>query len=466
MKLKIIKLFSVFVFFVIVSSMSSSDYDTDLLPATFHKNRRDALRGLMKDSSVALFFANPIRNRSNDIDFQYHQNPNFYYLTGLKETNAVLLVFKEEHVFDGVRTNELIFVDERNPKQELWIGKRLGTEGVKTKLGFTNVYANTSFAGFDCKFSKLNLVYAFDKAIDFSGKKDAGDLFSLIKTLDKKVEETKIKTKSFELEIMMNMLREIKQPEELVLLKKAIDISCKAHIELIKALEPGMHEYQAQAIVEYFFKQQGSEYPGYPSIVGGGENSCVLHYNTNRKQLNGEELLVVDAGAEYHAYTADITRTLPVDGKFSEQELAIYNIVLEAQTAGIKACKAGNKFWDPHYAATKIIKKRLKELGIIKKDEDYQKYFMHGTSHYLGLDVHDAGTFNILRANSVITVEPGIYIAEGSDCDKKWWNIGIRIEDDILITDAEPINLSISVPRTAKEIEELMKQKSVLNETK
>lgn len=454
------------VFFIFPQLLLAQQYDSDLLTPQFHKGRRDALRDLMKDSSVAVFYANPIRNRSNDIDFQYHQDPNFYYLTGLKETEAVLLVFKEEHVFDGVRTNELIFVAASNPKQELWIGKRLGIDGVIKKLGFVNVYANTTFVDFDCKFSKLNLVYTINKVIDFSDKEDIGNLFSLRKALDKKVEETKIKTKSFELEIMMNMLREIKQPEELVLLKKAIDISCKAHIELIKALEPGMYEYQAQAVVEYFFKKQGSEYPGYPSIVGGGENACVLHYNTNRKQLNGEELLVVDAGAEYHGYTADITRTLPVDGKFSEQELAIYNIVLEAQTAGIMACKAGNKFWDPHYAATKIIKKRLKELGIIKKDEDYQKYFMHGTSHYLGLDVHDAGTFNILRPNSIITVEPGIYIAEGSDCDKKWWNIGVRIEDDILITDAEPVNLSVSVPRTAKEIEELMKQKRVLNEIK
>ncbi|MES2838080.1 MAG: aminopeptidase P family protein [Bacteroidota bacterium] len=457
----------IFFLFLSTSFSFAQSYDNDLLPATFHKNRRDALRALLKDSSVAVFFANPVRNRANDVDFQYHQDPNFYYLTGLKETDAVLLVFKEEFIFKGQKTNELIFVAPKNPKYELWNGKRLGIDGVNKKLGFNSVYANTEFTDFDCKLSKLNLVYAINKPIDFTdNEEDAGDLFSIKKALDKKVADAKIKTKSFELEIMMDILREIKQPEELVLLKKAIDISCKAHIELMKTLEPGMHEYQAQAVVEYFFKNQGSEYTGYPSIVGGGENACVLHYNTNRKQLNGEELLVVDAGAEYHGYTADITRTLPVDGKFSEQELIIYNIVLEAQTAGIKACKAGNKFWDPHSATTKIIKKRLREIGLIKKDEDFQKYFMHGTSHYLGLDVHDAGTFNTLRPNTVITVEPGIYIPEGSDCDKKWWNIGVRIEDDILITETEPINLSVSVPRLAKEVEEMMKQKSLLNEIK
>jgi Xaa-Pro aminopeptidase len=192
--------------------------------------------------------------------------------------------------------------------------------------------------------------------------------------------------------------------------------------------------------------------------MGSGENSCVLHYTSNRKPLEKNDLLVSDIGAEYHGYTADVTRTLPVNGKFSEEQKIIYNIVLEAQKTGIQQCKKGNKFWDPHDAATKVIASQLIKLGIIDKAYKVKEYFMHGSSHYLGLDVHDAGLFGSLEAGNVITVEPGIYIPEGSNCDPKWWNIGVRIEDDILITETEPVILSAKAPREIVEIEQLMKE--------
>jgi Xaa-Pro aminopeptidase len=214
------------------------------------------------------------------------------------------------------------------------------------------------------------------------------------------------------------------------------------------------------------FKKDGSEYVGYPSIVGGGENSCILHYETNRKKLESGNLLVIDAGAEYHGYTADITRTLPVDGTFSPEEKAIYNIVLEAQEAGIKACKAGSEFRATHKAAVAVIQKRLLELGVIKDSNDFMKYFFHGTSHYLGLDVHDAGNYGRLAPGQIITVEPGIYIPAGSPCDKKWWNIGVRIEDDVLITTGEPEVLSGKLPKKAEEVEALMKEESLFNQIK
>jgi Xaa-Pro aminopeptidase len=256
----------------------------------------------------------------------------------------------------------------------------------------------------------------------------------------------------------MATLRQVKTTEELILLRKAIDMTCDGHNELMKALAPGMKEYQAQAIVEYMFKKGGSEYPGYPSILGGGENSCTLHYISNRKTLIGNNMLVCDAGAEYHGYTADVTRTMPVNGKFSPEERTIYNIVLEAQLAGINACKKGSDFRAPHKAAVAVIQKRLLELRIIKNPDDYMKYFFHGTSHYLGLDVHDAGIYGRLFPGNVITVEPGIYIPAGSDCDPKWWDIGVRIEDDVLIKDTEPEVLSACVPKTIEEIEALMKK--------
>ncbi|MBN8697278.1 MAG: aminopeptidase P N-terminal domain-containing protein [Bacteroidetes bacterium] len=444
---------------------SAQSYDNDLLTKDFHKGRRQALRKLMPDSSCVVFFTNPERQRANDTKYLYHQDPDFYYLTGLKEPNAVLLMFKEPQTFyDTIVTDEIIFVQDRNPTQEAWTGKILGKDGVKLQLGFDKVLLNSQFADFKIDFSKFQKVFHkefFDDVRD--DKEDRGDLYSLIKHFRLKTEYKRKNLDNFNLEGWMSTLREIKQPEEMVLMRKAIDITCMAHAEMIRALEPGMAEYQAQAVVEYMFKNMGAEYEGYNSIVGGGENSCILHYETNRKKLDGGDLLVVDAGAEYHGYTADVTRTMPMDGKFSEEEKAIYNLVLEAQEAGIKACKSGAEFRASHKAAVAVIQKGLKDLGIIKNSNDFMKYFFHGTSHYLGLDVHDAGNYGRLFPGNVITVEPGIYIPSGSDCDPKWWNIGVRIEDDILITNGEPEVLSGKLPKKVEEIEALMKEESLFN---
>lgn len=471
--LSAVLLLSAFLFAFTLHAQPDLRYDTDVLPKDFHKERREALRKLLPDNSVAVFFASPVRNRANDVSYLYHPDPNFYYLTGLTEPNAMLLIFKEEQKLnDTLSGNEFIFIQPRNPMMESWTGIRLGVQGVKEKLGFKNVLLNYQFTELKYDFTRLDKVYTLrihdDMRDDYM---DRGDLYSLVKTFrerttapaSREMNSSKALVDDFKLEQWMGALREIKSPEEMVLLRKAIIMTCEAHKELMRALEPGMTEYHSQAIIEYMFKKNGSEYPGYPSIVGGGENSCILHYETNRKKLEGKDLLVVDAGAEYHGYTADVTRTLPTDGKFSEEEKIIYNIVLEAQIEGIKACIKGNEFRAPHKAAVAIIQKRLMEQGIIKSPGDYMKYFFHGTSHYLGLDVHDAGTYGRLQPNSVITVEPGIYIPAGSDCDPKWWNIGIRIEDDILITDGTPENLSDCVPKTVEEIEALMKEISFFN---
>jgi Xaa-Pro aminopeptidase len=258
------------------------------------------------------------------------------------------------------------------------------------------------------------------------------------------------------LEMMMAQLRQVKSKEEIILLRKAIDITCQAQNELMKTITSEMTEYQSEALIEYIFKREGAEYTGFPSIQGSGENGCILHYNTNRRPLKNGGLLVSDVGAEYRGYTADVTRTIPPSGKFSKEERAIYELVLAAQNAGIDSAIAGNSFWSPHQIAKKIIADGLIELGIIKKRKEVTKYFMHGTSHYLGLDVHDAGLYKPLEAGNAITVEPGIYIAENSECDKKWWNIGVRIEDDILILEKGNENLSAKSPRTVEAIEAMM----------
>lgn len=431
-------------------------FDTDLLPANFHKERRQQLRELMPDSSVAIFFSSPIRNRSNDVDYEYHQDPNFYYLTGFKEPHSVVIIYKHQIEIKGLKTNEVIFVQPRDSKKELWLGKRLGVDGVKQLLGFNQVFPNTAFSETDTKIDGMNYTYFMPDKSDTRDTRSKSDLFDLKKHF---LTQTVRKTGDPKLGRFMAQLREIKTKEELVLMRKAIDITCKSQIELMKKLTPKMAEYQSEALVEYHFRNEGAEHAGFPSIHGSGGNSCILHYVSNRRMFEENDLLVSDIGAEYHGYTADVTRTLPVNGKYSKEQAIIYKLVLKAQSAGIDSCKAGNSFWIAGKVANKIIAKGLLELGIIKNESEVKKYFPHGTSHYLGLDVHDVGSYGKLTPGQIITVEPGIYIPADSDCDAKWWNIGVRIEDDILITSGKPENLSDCVPRTINEIETLMGKK-------
>ncbi len=436
-------------------------YEKDLLSTEFHAQRRQQLREALPDNGVAILFANPVRNRSNDVDYEYHQDPNFYYLTGFREPHSVVVIFKDVMQFDSISTNEIIFVQDRDPDAEIWNGRRLGVKSASKVLGIKTVKSNTDFAKFDLNLDKFDKVWYLRPQKDVRDNiRSTHDLFSLMATLDQKIKPLGKKASGSALWGKLAVLRQDKQREELMLMRKAIDMTCEAQHELMKALKPGMAEYQAEAIVEYVFKKNGAEHPGFPSILGGGENSCVLHYTSNRKPLEGGNLLVSDIGAEYHGYTADVTRTLPVDGTFSKEEKIIYNLVYEAQKAGIEACKPGARFWDPDTKAKAVIGAGLKKLGIIKNEFQVRKYFMHGTSHYLGLDVHDAGVYTDLKAGEVITVEPGIYIPEGSDCDPKWWNIGVRIEDDVLIVENGCEVLSDCVPKTIEEIEAIMKESS------
>jgi len=432
-------------------------YDTDLLSASFHDNRRRALRSLLPENSAAVFFANSVKNRSNDVDFEFHQNPNFYFLSGYNEPHGVLFIFKEQQDNGKERYNELIFVQPRDSSTELWVGKRLGVEGVQNRLAFKQAYTNDQFADFQLDLSRFDKVFIIpDNQEMADDTRDRGDRYSLKKHLKAKMDTTGRNINTVLLTEMMASLREVKLEEELVLLRKAIDITCTAHRKLMEDVKVGQSEYQAEALVEYVFKSSGAEYPGFPSIIGAGENTCVLHYTANRKKMVHNDLIVIDIGAEYHGYSADVTRTIPVNGKFTKEQMIIYNIVLEAQQAGIEACMPGNRFWAANQAATRVIIKRLFQLKLIENRQDYRNYFMHGTSHYLGLDVHDVGLFGNLTEGNVLTVEPGIYIPEGSPCDPKWWNIGVRIEDDVLITKSGYEVLSDCVPKSIREIEELM----------
>ena len=439
-------------------------YDNDLLPPSFHMERRKAVRTFMPEKTMAIYCSGKSMLRANDVDYEFHQDPNFYYLTGLNESNSILILFKNPILFENDTINELLLIKERNANAEVWVGKKLGVRGSEIILEIQKTFDIDKFNIENLDLSEIDSIFIHDNF------EVGNDLFPVnnkqlqLQKSDTKIKNSKkeIKANFSEIHKWMAKLREIKTKEEMYLLRKAISITCDAQTELMKVLKPEMKEYQAEAVVEAIFKLNGAEYPGYPSIVGAAENSCILHYTTNRKTMKGNHLLLSDVGAEYHGYTADVTRTIPVDGKYSEEEKIIYNIVLEAQNKAIEACKVGNPFYITNTIATTVVSQRLQELGIIKSPLGMRRYFMHGTSHYLGLDVHDPGTRGLFQPNTVITVEPGIYIKEGSPCDPKWWNIGVRIEDDILITNDEPENLSGCVPRTVDEIEALMKKKPLV----
>jgi Xaa-Pro aminopeptidase len=262
---------------------------------------------------------------------------------------------------------------------------------------------------------------------------------------------------TYRLEAIIDGLREVKGAEELDVLQRAIDITAEAHREALAAIEPGMYEYEVEALIEYVFHREGAEHTGFPSIVGSGENSVVLHYDTNRRRMERGDLVVMDIGAEYRSYSADVTRTVPVSGEFTDPQRALYGLVLKAQEAAIQAARVGATLSDLQAAASAVLASGLRQLGILRDPADLRRFFPHGVSHHLGLDVHDVTTYGPLRAGNVITVEPGIYIGTPEGVDEQWHNTGIRIEDDVLITEAGPVVLSAGAPKTEDEIEALMR---------
>ncbi len=458
----------------------TGDKPDDFLTAAFHKDRRAQLRSRLPANSVAVFFANAERNRSRDVDYPYHQDPDFYYLTGYREPHAVLFIFKEKQIAaDGTHYDEIIFVQPRNIAREIWNGRRLGDLQTKEMLGLEQAFNNTEFAKYKPDFSRFDQILFFDFRNDVRDDPDnPSDLYDLIAMFREKVNfpspqgSPRVKTEpeknnlnTMELNTIMNDLRGIKTPDEISLLRKAVAISCMGQNEVMKAMKPGLSEREIQGIHEFVFKKYQAEEVGYPSIVGGGHNGCILHYMENYKPaIDSKELVLMDLGAEYHGYTADITRTIPASGKFSSEQKAIYDLVLRAQEEAMKICKPGTSF-DDLKAATKItINKGLKDLGILSDENEPHMYYPHGCCHHIGLDVHDRGNYNTLQENMVITIEPGIYIPENASCDKRWWGIAVRIEDDFLITKNGYEHLSHLSPRTTEDIERLMKERSVLDE--
>ena len=449
---------------------SQENLPTDYLSKEFHKGRREAFRTMMPANSVAVIFSYPERFFSRDINYNFHQNPDLYYLTGYKEPDAVLLIFKEAQG-TGETYNEVFFVREKNAVREIWTGRRLGIEGSKSKLGISTVFNGKDFKDFAVDFKKFDKIIYDKIPTDIENNESGFDLFGLLQTFKTKAGITiEDKASLNKFADITNSLREIKTPEELVLMRKSVKLSCIAHNEVMKAVGPDMSENEADGIHAYIHRRYGAEGEGYPPIVGAGANGCILHYGENNSSKIDNQLLLMDVGSEYHGYSADVTRTIPANGKFTEEQKAIYQLVYDAQEAIFTICKEGTPLVDLNNKAKEVLAKGLLKLGIIKDPNDVKIYYPHGCSHFLGLDVHDKGNFkgpqSLLKENMIITVEPGIYIPANSNCDKKWWNIGVRIEDDILIKKDSYENLSADSPRKWDEIEALAKQKSTFNEMK
>ena len=415
---------------------------------------------LPKNSAVVIAGAST-QYRNADSSHAFRQDSNFWYLTGFNEAESTLVL-----LVDGSKNIQSIaFVPEKDELKEIWDGYRAGPDGAVNDHGFDLAFKNT-----DINQKLPELIAGCDQVLYPVGKNrcldtDVIEWIKAAKSKDRHSSAIDIADVSSK----VGNQRLIKDGDEITILKKACQISAEAHVEAMKFVKPGMTEQEMEAFYLYEFSRRGGRFSAYTPIVAGGENACVLHYVENSQPLKDGELLLVDAGCEYELYASDITRTFPINGKFTDPQLAIYEVVMEAQLKSIEAITTDHNVMDAQIISEKIITQGLIDLGILKGGLDdlhaqgaYKKFYMHKIGHWLGIDVHDAGDymengeFMKFKPGMVTTVEPGIYIPSSADVEDKWKGIGIRIEDDILVTNDGNENLTSFVPSDPKEIEALM----------
>jgi len=428
----------------------------------FSKRRKD-LMSQMESNSIALLASAPPCVRNNDAEYQYRQCSDFYYLTGFTEPRALLALIP------GRRTGEVVlFCQEKDEEKELWSGFILGPDAAIGELGIDDAYPIE-----DIDDIILGLIEGCNRIYYSMGKDDDFDnrVMEWVKLIRNQAKIGPHPPSEFQvLDHLLHELRLIKSPAEINLMEKAAKISAEGHKAAMAICEPGIKEYELEAELLYSFTRNGSRSPAYVSIVGAGDNACILHYDSNDAEIKEGDLVLIDAGCEYEYYASDITRTFPATGKFSPEQKAIYEIVLEAQEAAIKAVKPGATWDAPHNASVKVITHSLVELGLIEgkpsqliKNLDYKEFYMHRVGHWLGMDVHDVGDYKIddhwrlLEPGMVTTIEPGLYISPtNTKVPKKWRGIGVRIEDDVLVTKTGNKILSTGIPKTVQEIERYM----------
>lgn len=429
----------------------------------FAKRRRDLMQQM--GGGVAIVPTAPVRRRNRDVDYPYRPDSDFYYLTGFPEPEACAVF-----VPGRAHGEYILFCREKNPEKEIWEGRRAGLEGAREHYG-----ADDAFPIDDIDEILPGLLENREKVYYSMGRYPDFD-----QRLMSWVNEVRAKSRNgvhapgefVDLDHLLHEMRLIKTAEEIKIMRRAARVSARAHRRAMQACRPGMMEYELEAELLYEFKKGGARAPAYPPIVGGGANACILHYTDNDAELRDGDLVLIDAGAEIEYYAADITRTFPVNGRFSGEQRAIYEIVLAAQRAAIDQVRPGAHWNEPHETAVRILTQGLVDLGILKgsveghvENGDYKRFYMHRTGHWLGMDVHDVGDYKVddqwrlLEPGMVLTVEPGLYIAAGSpDIDPRWWNIGVRIEDDVLVTREGNEVLTLDVPKTIDEIEALMRK--------
>ncbi|MEX0373700.1 aminopeptidase P N-terminal domain-containing protein [Spiribacter roseus] len=426
------------------------------MDATEYARRRDALMSRMGDDAIAVIAGAGECPRNRDVDYPFRQSSDFRYLTGFIEPDAVAVLApgRAEGAF-------ILFSRERDPLRETWEGRTIGQAAAQSDYGADAAYPidelDAMMPGLLADRRSLVGDLGADETFDQRLIAWLGQARAQVGERAPQAVET--------LAPLLHAERLIKSPAEVEQMRAAARVSADAHTRLMATVEPGMMEYQVEAELLYDFRRHNGE-PAYPIIAGGGANACVLHYIANQAALRDGDLLLVDAGVELAGYAADITRTLPVNGRFSAEQRAVYEVVLAAQQAALERVGPGESFNAAHQAATRVLVEGLVDLGLLTGDVealidsgDYRRYFMHRTGHWLGMDVHDVGPYKVdgdwrtLQPGMVVTVEPGLYIPPGSPVDTRWQGIGVRIEDDCVVTDSGHDNLTAAVPKTIEAIE-------------
>ena len=414
-------------------------------------------------AGVAVIPAARHASRNSDVEYEYRQNSDFFYLTGFSEPEAVLVIAPHH---DTERT--VLFLRPRDRTQEIWNGKRLGLEGALAELGVDAAYPieelDARLADFITGAPALFYNLGLDETLDRT-------VLAAVREARHRVRRGGVAPSSFvDPGTVLHEMRLHKTPDEIAIMRRAAAASLAGHQAGMRATRPGLWEYELEAVIEYHYKLAGAQDVAYPSIVAGGANATILHYNTNRDQLRDGDLVLVDSGAEVDVYASDVTRTWPVNGKFSPEQRALYEIVLRAQIAGIDQVRIGRSFNAYHEAAVRVLTEGLVDVGLLRGNVDsliesnaFFDFYPHRTGHYIGLDVHDVGrytepdkTYRTLEAGMVMTVEPGLYVQLDLDVPERWKCIGIRIEDDILCTSGDPDNLTAAIPKEVAGIEELV----------
>ena len=420
------------------------------LPKEEFGERRTRVFTQMQPNSALLLFSEIEKRRNNDCTYPFRQDSYFWYLTGFNEPNAALLLLKTEQAEKAI-----IFLRPRDPLLETWNGRRLGVDRAPQQLNVNEAYSIEEFATVLPKILKnLTALYHVPEIHTWGDKLVTESAVSFSKILDWRP--------------ILSEMRLIKSPNEIRLMQQAGQITALGHIKAMQTTRPNRFEYEIESDILHEFNRHCARFPSYNSIVAGGSNACILHYTENDRPLNDGDLVLIDAGCEFAMYAGDITRTFPVNGKFSQPQREIYELVLKAQKRAIELLVPGNSIKQANDEVIRIKTQGLVDLGILKGDVDtlieqqaYRQFYMHGLGHWLGLDVHDVGSYGqdkqrILEIGMVITVEPGIYISEDADVPEQYKGIGVRIEDNLLMTEYGNKILTAAAPKEIADIENLM----------